>query len=418
MMRCTPAVLATVLLASCVGMPLRPASKTKDHAFISYRPAGHGQTRLAVKDLIDVKGQVTTAGSKYLVKHGRPASHDAKCLRIARARGVAIVGKTNVTEFAITASGENKYFGTPVNLIDKDHKRVPGGSSCGSAVAITSGRADIALGTDTAGSIRVPAACCGIAGLKTTYGLVPLDGVFPIAPEHLDTVGPMARDVKGLVEGMGLLQEGFEGRYAAAKAAKPAARNIRIGRLYVEGTNPKIDEAVDAALKARGFRVVPLSKDFAKQWRQADKDAKTVAAVGSWLNDKEYADKREVATKTKAIMVLGAIEHPVAYEAALKRKKAWQDAVRGVFRKVDFIALPTLKSEPPRLPFFGCNILFEKLMFDTQNTAPVNLAGNPALAVPIPMNDEKLPVTSLQLIGPKLSEAGLLNAGRIIEKGR
>src|SRR4029434_9951199 len=101
---------------------------------------------------------------------------------------------------------------------------IPGGSSSGSAVAVASGRADVAFGTDTAGSIRVPAGCCGVVGLKTTYGLVSLDGVFPIAPKHLDTVGPMARDVKGTVAGMDLLQRGFAGRYQQAVASNPSAK--------------------------------------------------------------------------------------------------------------------------------------------------------------------------------------------------
>ena len=124
----------------------------------------------------------------------------------ARAAGVAIVGKVNLHELAFGASGVNEYFGTPVNPLDPD--RVPGGSSSGSAVAVADGEADIAYGSDTGGSIRVPAAFCGVTGLKTTHGRVSLEGVWPLAPS-LDTVGPMARDVAGVAAGMALLEPGF-----------------------------------------------------------------------------------------------------------------------------------------------------------------------------------------------------------------
>ena len=121
--------------------------------------------------------------------------------------------------------------------------------------------ADVAFGTDTAGSIRVPAAWCGVVGLKTTHGLVPIEGVFPIEPEHLDTVGPMGKDIAHTVQGMDLLQNGFAALYAAAVAAKPSAQEIRIGRLTLTGTDPKIDQAVDEALAKTGFQVVPLDDD-------------------------------------------------------------------------------------------------------------------------------------------------------------
>ena len=121
-------------------------------------------------------------------------------------------------------------------------------------MAVANDEADVAFGSDTAGSIRVPAACCGILGLKTTFGLVPLKGVFPVSPKHLDTVGPMAKDVAHLVKGMELLDPGFSARYRSGVRAKnPSAAGIRIGRLYVPGTDPKIDRAIDRALNATGI---------------------------------------------------------------------------------------------------------------------------------------------------------------------
>ena len=204
-----------------------------------------------------MKGEVTTAGSKYLAETNPPAARDAACLAPARRGNVHIVGKTNLTEFALGTSGMNEYYGTPVNPLARH--RIPGGSSSGSAVAVANGAADVAFGSDTAGSIRVPAACCGILGLKTTFGLVPLDGVFPLSPKHLDTIGPMAKDVPRLVQGMELLNPGFSARYRAATAS---AGQIKIGRLYLDGTDPRIDRAIDAALTAEGFRLIRLDDQF------------------------------------------------------------------------------------------------------------------------------------------------------------
>src|SRR4051794_23577361 len=169
-------------------LPLGPkASVTRDHAFISYWPAAPnpGELRLAVKDLIDMRGEKTTAGSQYLAENAAPARHDAELMQPARRAGVKIVGKTNLTEFALGVTGANAYYGTPINPIDRH--RIPGGSSSGSAVAVANNEADVAFGSDSAGSIRIPAACCGILGLKTTFGLVSLKGVLPLSPRHMDT---------------------------------------------------------------------------------------------------------------------------------------------------------------------------------------------------------------------------------------
>jgi Asp-tRNA(Asn)/Glu-tRNA(Gln) amidotransferase A subunit family amidase len=371
--------------------------------------------RLAVKDLIDMKGVVTTAGSEYLAKNSPPARRDAECLSIARERKVRIVGKTNLTELAVGVSGINQYFGTPRNPLGRRTRLIPGGSSSGSAVAVANGTADVSFGTDTAGSIRVPAASCGIAGLKTTFGLVSLKGVYPIAPTHLDTVGPMAKDVKGLTQGMDLLQRGFASRYTTAIATKPSARQIKVGRLYLTGTDPRIDRAVDDALAAAGFKVVVLGRGFKERWDQAQTDGRTIAAASAWIYDQQFKDQPQVKPRTKAVFALGAVEYRTKYRAALQRRAAWQASLRRVFGKVDFIALPTLQKLPPTVPFFGGTPAFEALVLGQQNTAAVNYAGNPALALPIPVQDKKVPRTSVQLIGRPRSEAELLNAGRLIE---
>ena len=417
-----PGLLLMILLNGCSALQRHSRTGTRDHAFIVYWPPSENskQLRLAVKDLIDMKGVVTTAGSEYVATTSPPASQDAKCLELARERNVQIVGKTNLTEFAVTVSGKNSYFRTPRNRPDGKHKFIPGGSSSGSAVAVETGMADVAFGTDTAGSIRLPAACCGILGLKTTFGLVPIKGVFPISPKHLDTVGPMAKDMTHLVQGMDLLQRGFAARYESAAAAEPSAKDIRIGRLYLDGTDPAIDKALDDALAAKRFKVIKLDQAFKAKWEQAQKDGKTVAFADVWFNDQKYTDKKGVRGTTKTIINLGKLDSTNNYKEALQRQAAWQHDLRQVFKKVDFIALPTLQKLPPKFPFFGRTVVFELEVFSTQNTAAVNFAGNPALALPIPMpaKGNTVPVTSLQLVGPRLSEAELLNAGRLIEAGR
>src|SRR5215467_9775117 len=204
--------------------------------------------RLAVKDLIDVAGIPTTAGSRAVAERADPAAADAPCMAGARSGGAAIVGKVNLYELAYGASGVNNHFGTPANPLDP--QLVPGGSSSGSAVAVADGDADVAYGSDTGGSVRIPAAFCGITGMKTTHGRISLDGVWPLAPS-LDTVGPMARDVHGVTAGMSLLEPGF---------VVDSAPATRIGRIRPSGidVDPVIDAAVDAALRASGLEVVDV----------------------------------------------------------------------------------------------------------------------------------------------------------------
>jgi amidase len=421
-------LLLTSYFSGCSILPRRSQSGSHDHAFIDYwpPPKESKRLRLAVKDNIDMKGVVTTGGSEYVAKTTPPATRDAECLAIARERNVEIVGKTNLSEFAVAPSGMNDFFGTPKSPLSKKSKLIPGGSSSGSAVAVASGLVDIAFGTDTAGSIRVPAACCGIVGLKTTFGLVSLKGVLPIEPKHLDTVGPMAKDVDHVVQGMDLLQNGFAARYRRAVAAKPLAKRIRIGRLYLNGTDPKIDKAIDDALARAQFQVIPLDQAFKAKWNRAKNDGDTVAAAGAWISDRKYFDKLiGVSARTKAIIALGEFDYATNYRNALQRQAAWQAALRQVFKKVDFIALPTLQKLPPKIPLVGKTALlqaqialFEAQMLGLQNTVAVNFAGNPALAIPIPVNDKTVPATSLELIGPRLSEAELLNAGRLVEARR
>ena len=176
-----------------------------------------------------------------------PAHLDAAVVSAARAAGARIVGKTSLTELCWSVSGINQWSGTPVN--PRDPLRVPGGSSSGSAVAVARGEADIAFGTDTGGSVRIPAACCGVVGLKTAWGRVPLKGVYPLAPS-LDTVGPLGPDVAAVEAGMRLMAPGF--------TVPDWGGSLVAGRIEVDAgddVDPRITAAVDQALAVAGVTV-------------------------------------------------------------------------------------------------------------------------------------------------------------------
>ena len=213
---------------------------------------------VAVKDLLDTAGLVTTYGSALFAEHV-PAQSAEAVLRL-EAAGYAVAGKTNLHEFAYGISSQNPHFGTVPN--PRARGRLAGGSSGGSAAAIAAGDVDLALGTDSGGSIRIPAAWCGIAGFKPTFDLVPTDGCFPLAPSY-DHVGPMAATVEGCVELMCALVPGF------APAALESLEEVRIGvvepgdadRETVEVVEPLGPERrsehaheLDAAAHGRGYR--------------------------------------------------------------------------------------------------------------------------------------------------------------------
>jgi amidase len=365
--------------------------------FITRLEQATGTVRLAVKDLIDVAGIPTTAGSRALAETAGPAEADAPCLAGARAARAAIVGKVNLHELAFGASGVNHYFGTPVNPLDPD--RVPGGSSSGSAVAVADDDADIAYGSDTGGSIRIPSAFCGVTGLKTTHGRIRLDGVWPLAPS-LDTVGPMARDVAGVVAGMMLLEPGF------ALDVPPAAR---VGRIRPAGfdVDPDIDAAVDAALLRSGLDITDLDLPG---WLAARE------AVGVIIDAEAADSNRALLDDPVRCALLGAdvrarlTEGAQTTSARLVQAKAvqpsWRDAMARALATVDVLALPTVPFYPPLLAEAGRRPY-------TVFTNPVNLSGFPALALPIP-GSSRFPA-SLQLIGKPGTEALLLATGAIIE---
>src|SRR5580658_10441688 len=330
--------------------------------------------RLAVKDLIDMEGEPTTAGCRAVAALAQPARRDAACLAGARAAGARIVGRTNLHELALGVTGVNPWYGTPVNPLDP--ALVPGGSSSGSAVAVATGEADVAYGSDTGGSVRIPSACCGTAGLKTTWGRISLDGVWPLSPSF-DTIGPMARDVAGLVVGMELLQPEF------TVAPDDQGRDVQVGVLTVEA-DPAITAAVDRAVNLSGWERSDLTIDG---WDNATLQAGLLLVVEAWHTDAALMneDPDGIGPDVRERLTMGSSFDDGSVRAAWGAQRELLAALHGAFEAVDVIATPT-----------------------------INLAGVLALSLPVPTGGP-LPA-SLQLIGPAGSEERLLAMGAHLER--
>lgn len=353
-----------------------------------------GAIRLAVKDCIDVAGLPTTVGCQVIAEMARPAVADAAVIASAREGGAQIIGKTSLTELCWSASGINHWAGTPIN--PRDPRRLPGGSSSGSAVAIAAGEAEVALGTDTGGSVRIPAACCGVAGLKTTHGRVSVKGVYPLAPS-LDTVGPIGADLAAIERGMQLLEPAFQ--------VPDTPAPLIAGRIAVPGgiveADPAVESAVDRALEAAGIATTRVPG-----W---DGSAALTAlgviidAEGFRVNAYLMPYLRQLSPHVQRNLERGARLTP-ADRAAAERTRT---AVRAAFEKLlaDFpvLVLPTLLRQPPLLGERGYPM--------TALTAPVSLAGLPALALPLPAPDGV--IASMQVIGA--TEERVLAFGRVIE---
>ena len=351
--------------------------------------------RLAVKDCIDVAGLPTTAGCPVVAEMAEPANADAVVVASARAGGARIVGKTGLTELCWSANGINHWSGTPVN--PRDPRRLPGGSSSGSAVAVALGEADVALGTDTGGSVRIPAACCGVAGLKTGYGRVSVKGVYPLAPS-LDTVGPLGPDVAALELGMRLLEPGFRvpdapGELIAGRIDTPALGG---------GPDPAVDAAIDRALAAAGVAVTRVPG-----W---DAGA-AIAATGVIIDAEGFRSNaylmpylRQLSPHVRRNLERGARLTRADRAEADRGKAAVHDAFDALLADFPVLVLPTLLGPPPLLGGHSFPL--------TALTAPVNLAGLPALSLPVPAPDGL--IVSMQVIGA--TEEQVLAFGRAVEK--
>jgi aspartyl-tRNA(Asn)/glutamyl-tRNA(Gln) amidotransferase subunit A len=404
---------------------------------------------VAVKDNISTEGIRTTCGSEMLADYVPPYSATAVD-RLTDA-GATIVGKTNMDEFGMGTTTETSAFGPTRNPVDTD--RVPGGSSGGSAAAVAAGEADVALGSDTGGSVRCPAAFCGVVGIKPTYGLVSRYGLIAYA-NSLEQIGPIAGTVEeaaaaldviagddphdGTTRDLGEVEGAApEAGYAAAADGDVDGMTIGIPTELFDGADERVVETVEAAiadLEARGAETTEISLpsvehavqayyviamaeassnlarfDGVRYGHRSDSD-------GNW--NESFAETREegFGAEVKRRILLGTYALSAGYHDKYYDKaqdaRAWvRRDFEDAFDDVDVIASPTM----PVLPFELGESLDDplRMYLADANTTPANLANLPAISVPAGEADG-LPV-GLQLVGPKFGEETIVRAASAVE---
>jgi aspartyl-tRNA(Asn)/glutamyl-tRNA(Gln) amidotransferase subunit A len=352
--------------------------------------------RLAVKDLFDTAGLVTTYGSALFAGHV-PAT-TAPAVAALEAAGYGIAGKTNLHEFAYGTTSENPHFGVVPNPVAPG--RVAGGSSGGNAAALVLGAADVALGTDSGGSIRIPAACCGIVGFKPTYGLVSLDGCFPLAPSF-DHAGPMARDVATCEEAMRVLAPGYE------PARLDALEEVSVAIAWLDGADPLVRARVEEAaeLFPRRTRVLLPEPDGIGRLFMHD-----VAGVHAEL----FPENADLYGEDVRIKIERCLEVSDADAArAAERRDEYRARVEELLAGFDLVLTPTLPTVAPPVGAGGIGDLDVRESLISR-TIPFNVLGWPALALPCGPAEDGLPA-SVQLAGRPGADALVLAAARLLE---
>jgi aspartyl-tRNA(Asn)/glutamyl-tRNA(Gln) amidotransferase subunit A len=401
---------------------------------------------LAVKDNICTRGVRTTCASAMLAGFVPP--YDATVVARLRERGALLLGKTNLDEFAMGSSTENSAFGPTRNPWNLAH--VPGGSSGGSAAAVAADECAAALGSDTGGSIRQPAACCGVVGLKPTYGLVSRYGLVAFA-SSLDQIGPITKTVADAA----LLLNAVAGHdpLDSTSADVPAPdytksfkrkdlKKLKVGvpqEYFTEGLDPEVEKAVRAAieaLKGLGAEIKDVSLPrtdaaVATYYLIATAEASSNLArydgVKYGLRSKQARDLAEMYMKTrqegfgpevKRRIMLGTYALSAGYyDAYYGKAQAVRTLIRrdfeAAFREVDLIATPVMPTPAFKLGEKVADPL--QMYLSDIYTISVNLAGNPALALPCGFSKAGLPI-GLQMIGRPFEESVLLRAGHAYEQ--
>ena len=333
-------------------------------AFISTSSEEGSGTVVAVKDLVDVAGMVTTAGG--IILPNVPAAQDAPVVQKIRGAGCVIVGKTNLHEFAYGVTSTNIHYGTVRN--PHDPGRVAGGSSGGSAVAVAAGMCDWAIGSDTGGSIRIPASLCGVVGFKPELGTIDLTGVVPLS-WSLDTLGPMAADVAGVVRAYSMMSGETVGtaHLAPPRLAVPA------------GWVTRLDEAT-----ARGWRLVSQGLpeiEFVDRERLF-RNGLTILLVEAaayhrrWANDFPEKYGADVLAHIRRGLGLLAVD----FEEAMRERPRLIDASRRAMEGIDALLLPATAIVAPAVDA-GDEVREPLARF----TRPFNTTGQPVVALPAPV---------------------------------
>jgi aspartyl-tRNA(Asn)/glutamyl-tRNA(Gln) amidotransferase subunit A len=348
--------------------------------------------RVAVKDLLDTAGLTTTYGSALFADHVPALS--AEAVQLLEAAGYAVAGKTNLHEFAYGISSQNPHYGTVPNPAAPG--RLAGGSSGGSAAAIAAGDVELALGSDSAGSIRIPAAWCGVVGFKPTHGLVSVEGCFPLAPSF-DVVGPMASSVEGCEELLRALVPGYE------PAALESLEQLEVGVAWLDRAEPLVGEVVAeaAALFPRRREMeLPLAPEKRADFMLEAADVHRALFPG---NEELYGDN--VRGKIERCLRVTDREAAAAERERAQHLERMAEALDGI----DLLVTPTV-------PFVAPPADTDELELrgaGTSLTYPFSALGWPALALPCGPAEEGLPA-SVQLAAPAGADAQVLAAGRLL----
>lgn len=374
---------------------------------------------VSVKDLFDTAGSVTTAGSSAL-RSRPPAARDARAVARLRAAGLIVIGRTNMTEFAYSGLGLNPHYGTPLNPYDRATGRIPGGSSSGAAVSITDGMAAAAIGTDTGGSCRIPAALTGIVGFKPTLTRVPRDGVLPLSTT-LDTVGPLAQSVADCA----LMDAVLSGSAPeAADLAPPEPFPLKGLRLLVPQTYvlDDLDAHVAATfercstLLSRAGAVIEPAR-FAQLAQLPEINAKGgFSAAESYALYGELLRQRggELDPRVAVRIAKGGEQTAADYLELSAARAALIEAARAITATCDAVMMPTVPFIAPALreladdtAYFRANALA------LRNPSIANFLDRCAISIPVQREGEA-PV-GLMLIGEHGGDAKLLAVARALE---
>lgn len=360
---------------------------------------------VSVKDLILTRGMRTTAGSRTFGA-GLPGTRDAPVVRRLRRAGAIIVGKTNLHEIAMGVTTDNEHFGPTRNPWDLE--RIPGGSSGGSAAAVAAGLGYGSVGTDTRGSIRIPAACCGITGLKPTRGLVATEDVVPLS-WTLDHVGPMTRSAEDAALMLGVLsgRRGAVDRYLAAAALEVRSLRVGVAEYYLRDLDPEIGAAVQAALDwLRGEGAVVREVTVPELEGVLPASAVITSAEAVTYHDERLRGRPEgfgplVRQRLENGYRLTAVE----LVRAERTRLALMAGFDRLFEAVDCVVGATIPIFPTRI---GEPASIVDAM--TRLNAPQNMAGLPAMSLPCGFSRSGLPI-GLQVFANRTRDDVVLRVG-------
>jgi aspartyl-tRNA(Asn)/glutamyl-tRNA(Gln) amidotransferase subunit A len=295
---------------------------------------------VSIKDLFDIADQPTPAGSKVLAD-APPATHDSPAVARLRAAGAALIGRTNMSEFAFSGVGINPHYGTPANPADAHTARIPGGSSSGAAVSVATGAAFVGLGSDTGGSIRIPAALCGIVGLKNTARLTPAEGALPLSTT-LDTVSAMTRSVRDAI----LAHEILAGREVARSDKPLSAMRLAVARTsMLDGLDATVANAFERSLKTLrdgGARIEEIALEPIR-------DLGTIQSTGGFSAAESYAWHRALLASSAAgydprvrhRIERGANMKAYEYIDLIQARRDWMARVHTALAGFDAVLSPT-----------------------------------------------------------------------------